>query len=137
MGCQGRDSKIVPVEGPFRKHFFFVSLELDWSCCAGTNSAPGLLCAEQKEACRAKERYWSVTFSFFAVPFPLSPFQRAAKGGVENSGGWKTYRKFGVEAITKNVFGPPTYDTFPPPFFCDSLSFPSNEGGTDQTNPNF
>ena len=57
--------------------------------------------------------------------------------GVENSGGWKTYRKFGEKPIPKNVFGPPTYDTFPPPFFGDSLSFPLKERGTDQTNPNF
>ena len=62
--------------------------------------------------------------------------QRAAKG-VENSGGWKTYWKFGVKRLPKNVFGPPTYDTFPPPFFGDSLSFLLKERGTDQTNPNF
>ena len=38
--------------------------------------------------------------------------------GVENSGGWKAYRKFGEKPLPKNVFGPPTYDTFsPPPLF--------------------
>ena len=57
---------------------------------------------------------------------------RERQRGVENSGGWKTYRK-----LPKNVFGPPTYDTFPPPPFGDSLSFPLKERGADQTNPNF
>ena len=52
---------------------------------------------------------------------------------MENSG-VKTYRKFGEKPLPKNVFGPPTYDTFPPPFFGDSLSFPLKERGTDQTN---
>ena len=42
--------------------------------------------------------------------------------GVENSGGWKTYRKFGEKPLPKNVFGPPTYDTFPPPPFFWRLS---------------
>ena len=41
----------------------------------------------------------------------------------------------GEKTLPKNVFGPPTYDTFPPPFFGDSLSFPLKERGTDQTNP--
>ena len=36
---------------------------------------------------------------------------------MENSGGWKTYRKFGEKPLPKNVFGPPTYDTFSPPLF--------------------
>ena len=36
---------------------------------------------------------------------------------MENSGGWKTYRKFGEKTLPKNVFGPPTYDTFFPPLF--------------------
>ena len=40
---------------------------------------------------------------------------RERPGGVENSGGWKTYRKFGEKPLPKNVFGPPTYDTFSPP----------------------
>ena len=56
---------------------------------------------------------------------------------MENSGGWKTYRKFGEKPLPKNFFGPPTYDTFPPPLFGYSLSFPLKERGTDQTNPNF
>ena len=34
-----------------------------------------------------------------------------------SSGGWKTYRKFGGKPLPKNVFGPPTYDTFCPPLF--------------------
>ena len=38
--------------------------------------------------------------------------------GVENSGGWKAYRKFGEKPLPKNVFGPPPPTTrFPPPFF--------------------
>ena len=36
---------------------------------------------------------------------------------MENSGGWKTYRKFGEKPLPKNVFGPPSYDTFRPPLF--------------------
>ena len=40
---------------------------------------------------------------------------------MENSGGWKTYRKFGEKPLPKNVFGPPTYDTFSPPL-CWRLS---------------
>ena len=41
---------------------------------------------------------------------------------VENSGGWKTYRKFGEKPLPKNVFGPPPPTIrFPPPFFGDSL----------------
>ena len=43
---------------------------------------------------------------------------------MENSGGWKTYRKFGEKPLPKNVFGPPPTIRFPPPFFGDSLSFP-------------
>ena len=67
---------------------------------------------------------------------PVAQSQRAAKGGGKLRG-WKTYRKFGEKPLPKNVFGPPTYDTFPPPFFGDSLSFPLKERGTDQTDPNF
>ena len=65
-----------------------------------------------------------------------APSIRERPRGVDNSGGWKTYRKFGEKTLPKNVFGPPTYDTFFPPLFGDSLSFPLKERGTDQTNPN-
>ena len=42
---------------------------------------------------------------------------RERQRGVENSGGWKTYRKFGVKPLPKNGFGTPAYDTFShPPF---------------------
>ena len=57
--------------------------------------------------------------------------------GVENSGGWKTYRKFGEKPLPKNVFGPPTYDTFPPPLFWRLSVISLKRRGTDQTNPNF
>ena len=73
----------------------------------------------------------------FRNPQPLL-FSESGRGGWKTQGGGKTYRKFGEKPLPKNVFGPPTYDTFsPPPFFGDSLSFPLKERGTDQTNPNF
>ena len=45
-----------------------------------------------------------------------SQIQRAAEGGGKLRGG-EAYRKFGEKPLPKNVFGPPTYDTFPPPLF--------------------
>ena len=62
---------------------------------------------------------------------------RERQWGVENSGEWKTHRKFGVKPLPKNVFGPPHLRYVPPPLFGDSLSFPLKERGADQTNPNF
>ena len=54
-------------------------------------------------------------------PFAM-PKIRERPRGVENSGGWKTYRKFGEKPLPKNVFGPPAYDTFWPPPFLARLS---------------
>ena len=56
---------------------------------------------------------------------------------MENSGGWKTYRKCGEKPLPQNVFGPPHLRYVFPPLFGDSLSFPLKERGTDQTNPYF
>ena len=68
---------------------------------------------------------------FFGVFCPIllvGAFSYSVRGQVFR----KTYRKFGVKPLPKNVFGPP-----PPPLFGDSLSFPLRKRGTDQTNPNF
>ena len=45
----------------------------------------------------------------------------SGRGGWKTQGGGKTYRKFGEKPLPKNVFGPPTYDTFSPPL-CWRLS---------------
>ena len=37
--------------------------------------------------------------------------------GVENSGGWKTYRKFGEKPSPKTCLDPPPTMRFPPPFW--------------------
>ena len=55
---------------------------------------------------------------FFGCPMVTEPPRiRERPRGVENSGGGETYRKFGEKPLPKNVFGPPTYDTFSPPLF--------------------
>ena len=51
-------------------------------------------------------------------------FLRERPRGVENSGGWKTYRKFGEKPLPKNVFGPPPTIRFPPPFLATLCHFP-------------
>ena len=63
---------------------------------------------------------------------PIGERQR----GWKTQGGWKTYRKFGVKPLPKNVWTPPPTIRFPP-LFGISVSFPLKERGTDQTNPNF
>ena len=66
-------------------------------------------------------RIWSIHGAWHSgvLCSPLACWHiiRERPRGVENSGGWKTYRKFGEKPLPKNVFGPPTYDTFPPPLF--------------------
>ena len=52
---------------------------------------------------------------------PLTTLVRERPRGWKTQGGWKTYRKFGEKPLPKNVFGPPTSDTFPPPFFWATL----------------
>ena len=55
---------------------------------------------------------------------------------MENSGGWKTYRKFGEKPLPKNVFGPPTYDTFsPPPFLATLCHFPYKKEAPTRPTP--
>ena len=61
----------------------------------------------------------------------------SGKGGWKTQGGGKTYRKFGLKPLPKNVFGPPAYDTFPPPppFFgrLSVISFKKKEAPTRAT----
>ena len=68
----------------------------------------------------ARKRSTDIDFlgpdAFYAMARGREFCQRAAKGGGKLRG-WKTYRKFGVKHLPKNVFGLPTYDTFSPPFF--------------------
>ena len=44
--------------------------------------------------------------------------------------------KHTIGPLPKNGFGPPTYDTFPPPV-VHTLSFSLEEPGIDQANPTF
>ena len=64
--------------------------------------------------------------------------QREAKGGGKLGGGWKTYRKFGVKPLPKNVFGPPAYDTSsppPPPFLATLCHFPQKKEAPTRPTP--
>ena len=54
---------------------------------------------------------------------------------MENSGGWKTYRKFGEKPLPRNVFGPPTYDTFSPPFLATLCHFPLKKEAPTRPTP--
>ena len=65
----------------------------------------------------------------------LQYYLRERQRGVENSGGWKTYRKFGVEPLPKNVFGSPHLPyVSPPPPFCrlSVISLTRKRHRTDQ-----
>ena len=61
------------------------------------------------------------------------PLQRKTKGGGKTQG----RGKHTINPLPKNGFGPPIYDTIPPPPFVHAMSFSLEETDTDQTNPTF
>ena len=51
------------------------------------------------------------------IQYRLSGCLQNQPRGVENSGGWKTYRKFGEKPSPKTFLDPPPTIRFPPPLF--------------------